>query len=217
MKQSRVIFAACILVLVPIVPLATSMPTQAVSPVPSPSAATMPAALSPELGEEANVATPPSLQLDVRGVVAAVESTHTPGVPMYVRMSHYWPAEVARWEKYIVAWAEQYQIDPDLLAAMMLMESGGNPVVISKSGACGLMQVMARDTSNVKPWLFKDRPTCNELGVPDFNIGWATHYLAGLYQHYGNWRDAVKHYGPMDVAYSYADRVIGLWETSKNE
>jgi soluble lytic murein transglycosylase-like protein len=123
---------------------------------------------------------------------------------------------VQRFAPLIVKWADQYAIDPDLIAAVMTVESGGNPQAVSRSGACGLMQVMARDTARVLPHLFRDRPTCAELKNPDFNTGWGVHYLAVLYQRNGaDWREALYRYGPMDQGYAYADRVWALYQQSK--
>jgi hypothetical protein len=36
--------------------------------------------------------------------------------------------------------------------------------------------------------------------------------LAGLYGRFESWRDALKSYGPMNVGYSYADKILSLYE-----
>lgn len=94
MKQSRGIFAGCMLALMPIVLLLAPPSTQAVSPV---ELVTLPV-LPPDLGEELDAqfsAAPPPLapDLDVRGApaIVVIESPPPPGVPMYVRVSHYSP------------------------------------------------------------------------------------------------------------------------------
>jgi soluble lytic murein transglycosylase-like protein len=58
---------------------------------------------------------------------------------------------------------------------------------------------------------FADRPSIKELRDPIFNVKYGTQMLAGLIKKYGNVRDALKAYGPMDVGYTYADKVIALW------
>ncbi len=132
-------------------------------------------------------------------------------------LSSFWPPEIQQWGGLITPVANQYQIDPDLIAAIMFYESGGKSDVISRSGAVGLMQVMSRDTSSVMPHLFKNRPTSAELKNPEFNIRWGVHYLAILYHYWGeNWREALYHYGPIDVGYSYSDFVLNLYAQSKN-
>jgi hypothetical protein len=52
------------------------------------------------------------------------------------------PASVRRWESAIIASAGTHGVDPNLLAIITLVESGGNPNAVSPSGAMGLMQVM---------------------------------------------------------------------------
>src|SRR3970040_424776 len=50
--------------------------------------------------------------------------------------------EVRHWTNAIVAWAELHQLDPNLVATVMQIESCGAPYVVSGSGAQGLFQVM---------------------------------------------------------------------------
>lgn len=118
-------------------------------------------------------------------------------------------------------WIEKYSrgsgFDPNLIAAVMLQESGGNPRAYSKSGAVGLMQVMPRDgiaASFMCPngACFTSRPNMDELFDPEFNISYGVAMLAGLVNKYGNVRDALKAYGPMDVGYDYADLVLNIYQ-----
>ncbi|MDX1992321.1 MAG: transglycosylase SLT domain-containing protein [bacterium] len=50
--------------------------------------------------------------------------------------------EVDYWENHIAGWAEQYALDPNLLATVMQIESCGHPTISSYAGAQGLFQVM---------------------------------------------------------------------------
>ena len=50
--------------------------------------------------------------------------------------------EVQHWQSQIVAWAAQYQLDPNLVATIMQIESCGDPMAVSSAGAQGLFQVM---------------------------------------------------------------------------
>jgi hypothetical protein len=52
------------------------------------------------------------------------------------------PATVEPWRDELGAAALRYGVDPELLAIVVLVESGGNPAARSPSGAMGLMQVM---------------------------------------------------------------------------
>ena len=92
--------------------------------------------------------------------------------------------------------------------------------MISSSGAVGLMQVMPRD-GLAKSFVcingpcFASRPTISELKIPQFNIEYGTNLLVGYIQQEGSLRDGLKRYGPMDVDYYYADRILALYEQVK--
>jgi hypothetical protein len=128
-----------------------------------------------------------------------------------------YPDSIRQWCSLIQSYATENGLEPDLVAAVMLQESGGSAQAYSKSGAVGLMQVMPRDgiaagfTCPNGP-CFANRPSMDELFVPEFNIAYGTTMLAGLVGKYGNVRDALKAYGPMGVGYYYADIVLGIYE-----
>ena len=50
--------------------------------------------------------------------------------------------EVLHWTPLIDAWATAYNVDPNLIATVIQIESCGNPYAVSPSGAQGLFQVM---------------------------------------------------------------------------
>ncbi len=50
--------------------------------------------------------------------------------------------EVHYWESRIVAWSEEWNLDPNLVATVMQIESCGNSKAHSNAGAMGLFQVM---------------------------------------------------------------------------
>jgi len=50
--------------------------------------------------------------------------------------------EVMYWEENIIVWAREWDLDPNLVATVMQIESCGNPQALSRSGAMGLFQVM---------------------------------------------------------------------------
>lgn len=132
-------------------------------------------------------------------------------------ISSAYPQSVQQWCELITHYAVQNGLDPNLIAAVMLQESGGNPDAYSKSGAVGLMQVMPRDGLAAgfmckNGPCFSSRPSMSDLYDPEFNISYGTRMLSGLIQQKGDVREALKAYGPMDMGYRYADIVLSIWE-----
>jgi hypothetical protein len=131
------------------------------------------------------------------------------------RLSGRYPDKVLRWCDLIMYYADKRGLSPNLVAALILQESGGNEVAYSHSGAVGLMQVMPRDglaaafMCQAGP-CFSNRPTIEELKNPEFNISYGTKMLSNLIRKYGDVRAALKAYGPMDVGFYYADIVMGI-------
>jgi hypothetical protein len=120
------------------------------------------------------------------------------------RVSDRFPPNILQWCSLITTYAEKNHLSPDLIAALIVQESGGKPLAYSHSGAVGLMQVMPRDGIATKFMCkngpcFANRPTIAELQDPEFNISYGTRMLSGLFNRFGNMRDALKSYGPMDV------------------
>jgi len=133
-------------------------------------------------------------------------------------LSDAYPASIRQWCSLIESAAQESGLPANLLAALILQESGGSPEITSSSGAVGLMQVMPREGIAtefmcVNGPCFASRPTIEELKDPSFNVAYGSQMLAGLYAKYGSFRDALFRYGPMDVGYYYADLVLRIWET----
>lgn len=113
-------------------------------------------------------------------------------------------------------YSNKNQVDPYLVSAVMQQESGGQPDVVSGSGAIGLMQVMPNDGIAATFMCdngpcFTNRPSIEELLNPEFNLDYGTGMLAGLISKNGSVREALKAYGPKDVGYYYADIVLGIY------
>jgi soluble lytic murein transglycosylase-like protein len=111
--------------------------------------------------------------------------------------------------------AQKYNVSPQLIAAVMLQESGGQADVVSASGAVGLLQVMPSDgiaasfqCSNGP--CFASRPSTQQLMDPAFNVDYGVRMLSNLLQKYGSEREALKAYGPYNVGYYYADKVLAI-------
>jgi soluble lytic murein transglycosylase-like protein len=80
------------------------------------------------------------------------------------------------------------------------------------------MQIMPRDGIAAgfmcgSTSCFSLRPSTSDLLNPDANIAYGARMLAGLVQRIGNVRDALYSYGPVNVGYSYADRVLQIYQS----
>jgi soluble lytic murein transglycosylase-like protein len=62
--------------------------------------------------------------------------------PPLRQLSSVFTPEVRHWSPLIFAWASAYNIDPNLIATVIQIESCGDPNAVSSSGAQGLFQVM---------------------------------------------------------------------------
>ena len=133
------------------------------------------------------------------------------------QLNSQFPESIQQWKTIIETSAANSGLNPNLIAAVMLQESGGDPRAYSISGAVGLMQVMPKDgiasefICGNHP-CFNSRPTINELLDPQFNIQYGSNYLARLIYQNSSEREALKAYGPMDVEYYYADIVLAIYE-----
>lgn len=139
------------------------------------------------------------------------EKTH------FCSLSPDYPEEIQQWCQLIESGAIETGLPVNLIAAVMLQESGGDPLIYSSSGAVGLMQVMPKDGLAaefmcINGPCFADRPTIEELQDPAFNIYYGSRMLAGLYAKHGTYREALFRYGPMNIGYHYADLVLRIWE-----
>ena len=83
------------------------------------------------------------------GIVAAVAEAEPPAnaqlaaAPADGRgISPVFAREVKHWEPQILAWSDEFGLDPNLTAIIMQIESCGDPHAISSAGARGLFQVM---------------------------------------------------------------------------
>jgi hypothetical protein len=105
------------------------------------------------------------------------------------------PESVRRWAFLIVPAAKKYHLDPDLIAAVMTMESNGDPLAVSYADARGLMQVLHG------PW------------DPAVNVDQGARILAELYDEFGDWRLAIAAYNAGPGAVEDAGGIPNIRET----
>lgn len=97
--------------------------------------------------------------------------------------------------EYVERFAEKYDMDPNLIFAVIKTESNFDPHAVSDVGARGLMQLMEEAYEWVGYRMEDDR----ELGydsmyVPEYNIEYGTYLLMLLYNEYGDIRTALAAY-----------------------
>ncbi|MBZ0297461.1 MAG: transglycosylase SLT domain-containing protein [Anaerolineae bacterium] len=119
--------------------------------------------------------------------------------PLFTREVDYWAGDIERW-------AQEYDLDPNLLATVMQIESCGHPTVSSSAGAQGLFQVMPFHFSEGENQLDPDTNARRGAGVlksclNDFASGDAAMALVcynggpgAISQSYTQWDDQVRRY-----------------------
>lgn len=83
---------------------------------------------------------------------------------------------IGPWKSYISQYSSQYDVDPDLVSAIVYAESKGDPFRISSVGALGLMQIMPATA---------DFMGFNNVLDPEENIKAGVKYIAWLLSRYG--------------------------------
>lgn len=67
---------------------------------------------------------------------------HPSGMLGATRISPTFTPQIQHWSDDITRWAAEHELDPDLIAVVMQIESCGHPSIHSSAGALGLFQVM---------------------------------------------------------------------------
>jgi soluble lytic murein transglycosylase-like protein len=148
-----------------------------------------------------------TLVLSDRELNAPTKIYEVPGAPSYrTTTADARPAATPRFDEIVVAHAQRHALRPELVRAVIQVESGYNPTATSPKGAMGLMQLMPA--------------TARELGVrnpydPEDNIRGGTAYLRQLLDRYdGNEELALAAYNAGSGAVDkYGQRVPPYRET----
>lgn len=127
------------------------------------------------------------LALAVVLIVIVVKNAQTPLKPQSDTLTTKWlPSTVTRWHDPIVEMSKKYNIDPNLVAIILTMESGGYAKAKSEAGAEGLMQVTPLTAKDIASKYLKQPVTHYNLMDPDTNIEFGTAYLAFLRDYFSD-------------------------------
>ncbi|MBN2044363.1 MAG: lytic transglycosylase domain-containing protein [Anaerolineales bacterium] len=86
-----------------------------------------------------------AIQISINEIPASAHTAPDPSIPptsIPSRIASFFAPSVLFWEDEIIHWADQANLDPNLVATVMQIESCGDPRALSPAGAMGLFQVM---------------------------------------------------------------------------
>lgn len=95
------------------------------------------------------------------------------------------PTTVSRWEEPITAMADRYAIDPNLVAILMTLESGGYSRAGSAAGARGLMQIMPPTEKDIARKFLKGSRMDYDIWDPETNVEFGSAYIRYLIDLFG--------------------------------
>lgn len=116
--------------------------------------------------------------------------------------------EAVEYEEHIENYAREFSIDPNLLAALIYVESRFNAEIESNKGAVGLMQLMPSTAFWVAEKLKKEDFQLSDLNNPELNIKFGSWYFNYLYQKFEG--DLIKAL----AAYNAGEKNVRIWLNS---
>lgn len=120
-------------------------------------------------------------------VMQLIQNSREPLKPESTGITTPWiPSTVQQWSDPINEMAAKYSIDPNLIAIIITLESGGYPKAKSEAGAKGLMQVTPPTAKDIAAKFLKEPRTRYNLYDPRTNIEFGTAYLAWLRDEFGS-------------------------------
>ncbi len=118
------------------------------------------------------------LVLAVAAGIFAWAETSKPG--WYARLRY--PLE---YEQILRGHAENYDLDPALLAAVVYRESKFDADAVSESGAIGLMQLLPETAEGIAQYTGGTKFRVDDLYDPELNVRYGSFYLKRLLGKYG--------------------------------
>lgn len=126
-------------------------------------------------------------------------------------LSPWFGPSIRQWTDLVVAHATETGLDPDLVAAVIVVESGGDPQAVSVAGAMGLMQVMPF-------WWAADEDPFD----PEQNIAKGTSILRNyIILSHGSIRDGIRAYysglagAEEGKGHDYLERVWNVYQAAQ--
>lgn len=110
--------------------------------------------------------------------------------PVFVQRIRY----PLRYEQIVTAHAENYRLDPALLAAVIYTESKFDSGARSAAGAVGLMQLLPDTARGIALRTGGAKFVVSDLTVPEINVRYGSWYLRHLLDRYGDERTALAAY-----------------------
>lgn len=106
-----------------------------------------------------------------------------------------------RFEAIVLGHAENYDLEPTLLAAVIYTESQFDPAARSSAGAVGLMQLLPDTARGIALRTGGDGFVVSDLLDPEINVRYGSWYLRSLLDRYGDLPTALAayHAGPGNV------------------
>ena len=99
-----------------------------------------------------------------------------------------------RYSDYVETYAEQYDIPPHVLYAVIKTESGFDPAAVSPKGAVGLMQFMPDTFDWLTNEMLFEHLADGMRYDPETSVRYGAYLLSHLYKRYGSWSVALAAY-----------------------
>jgi soluble lytic murein transglycosylase-like protein len=133
--------------------------------------------------------------------------------------------EVQYWGPHIIRWAADFNLDPNLVATVMQIESCGNPDARSSAGAMGLFQVMPfhfttldnpydPDTNARRGMGYLQRSLIAAKGNPDLALAGYNGGIGVISKPQSQWADETRRYLYWGSGI-YSDAVSGAAESAR--
>jgi soluble lytic murein transglycosylase-like protein len=157
-------------------------------------------------------------------IIHFVDNAQTPLRPQDKTITSPWiPATVKRYSDTINVMAKKYNIDPNLIAIIITLESGGNSKAESEAGAKGLMQITPLTGQDIATKFVKEPVKKYDLLDPKTSIEFGTAYISWLRDEFGtpeqgpSWNSTVEliaaGYNGGPVAANHLEQGKGLTDT----